>query len=85
MPLFTSHRVPFLDLRAANGGVEAAVLADVADIMESSSFVNGKHVAVFEEEFAAYVGVSSAVGLASGLDALRLALLALRRSSRATR
>jgi dTDP-4-amino-4,6-dideoxygalactose transaminase len=73
----TNTAVPFLDLRALHAGIVDDVLADFADIIESSSFVNGKHVALFEEQFASAVGVSHCVGLASGLDALRLALTAM--------
>ena len=45
-------------------------------LVDSGAFVNGPAVGSFEEAFAAYCRTSDAVGLASGLDALRLALLA---------
>ncbi|HSX10697.1 MAG TPA: DegT/DnrJ/EryC1/StrS family aminotransferase [Chlamydiales bacterium] len=40
-------------------------------------FILGDETAKFEEEFAAYVGTRFCVGISSGLDALRLALMAL--------
>lgn len=68
--------VPFVDLRASNEPVREELLAAVAELIDSSAFVNGPAVASFERAFAAYCGTADAVGLASGLDALRLALLA---------
>jgi dTDP-4-amino-4,6-dideoxygalactose transaminase len=68
--------VPFLDLGAAHEELRAEILADVAELIDSSAFTNGPAVAAFERAFADYCGTSECVGLASGLDALRLALLA---------
>jgi dTDP-4-amino-4,6-dideoxygalactose transaminase len=73
----TELTVPFLDLRPVNAQVEAAALADIADIIETSQFIGGRNVSEFEEAFAEYVGTTEAVGVASGLDALRLGLAAL--------
>ena len=68
--------VPFFDPRPTFKGLEPAILADFAELLESGMFVNGPQVARFEEAFAGYCGVAHCVGVASGLDALRLALLA---------
>jgi dTDP-3-amino-3,4,6-trideoxy-alpha-D-glucose transaminase len=69
--------VPFLDLSSVHRPIAADVLGDVADLLESGAFTNGPHVARFEAAFASYCGVAECVGLASGLDALRLAITAL--------
>ncbi|WP_232282950.1 DegT/DnrJ/EryC1/StrS aminotransferase family protein [Pedobacter sp. BAL39] len=45
-----------------------------SDSLEKGWFILGKKVEQFEEEFAAYCGVAGCAGLASGLDALVLAL-----------
>ena len=68
--------VPFVDLRASNEPIREELLAAVSELIDSSAFVNGPAVASFERAFAAYCGTADAVGLASGLDGLRLALLA---------
>ena len=47
------------------------------EILRSGSYILGKELAAFEEAFAAYIGASYCVGLASGLDALRIAFRAL--------
>lgn len=69
-------RVPFYDLRPSSTAFRQGLLEDIADLLESGAFTNGPAVAEFEEAFARYVGVRHAVGVASGLDALRLALIA---------
>ncbi len=53
------------------------LLEDLRTLMESGAFSNGPQVAAFEDAFARYVGTEHCVGVSSGLDALRLALLAL--------
>jgi dTDP-4-amino-4,6-dideoxygalactose transaminase len=68
--------VPFVDLRPMNGTVEHAVLNQFAAIIRAGTFVNGPHVRQFEEAFAAYCGTANCVGTSSGLDAVRLGLLA---------
>jgi dTDP-4-amino-4,6-dideoxygalactose transaminase len=68
--------VPFLDLRPSHEPLADAILADVAALIEANAYINGPAVAEFERDFAEFCGSAYAVGLASGLDALRLALLA---------
>jgi dTDP-4-amino-4,6-dideoxygalactose transaminase len=68
--------VPFLDLRPVHESLKATLIDDFADLIDGGAFVNGTPVRRFEDEFARYCGVPFAVGLASGLDALRLGLLA---------
>ena len=71
-----STGVPFLDLRPSHDGLAEGILADIAALIESNAYINGPAVAEFERDFADFCGSPQAVGLASGLDALRLALLA---------
>ncbi|HKD35049.1 MAG TPA: DegT/DnrJ/EryC1/StrS family aminotransferase [Gaiellaceae bacterium] len=73
----TEIRVPFLDLSAIHGDLKAELLESFSILIDSGAFINGPAVRDFEQAFAAYVGTSSAIGLASGLDALRLGLLAM--------
>lgn len=71
----TTSSVPFVDLAPANELVREGVLADLDGLIRSGAFINGPAVAAFEEQFAEYCGVAFCVGVASGLDALRLALI----------
>ena len=50
--------------------------AALAEVLESGTYILGAQVEAFEREFAQYIGVDHAVGLASGTDALHLALRA---------
>src|SRR5207253_114475 len=69
-------KVPFLDLAPQHRDLKAEILGDLAHLLDSGAFTNGPAVAEFEQRFAAYCGVRRCVGVSSGLDALRLALLA---------
>jgi dTDP-4-amino-4,6-dideoxygalactose transaminase len=70
-------KVPFVDLSLGHAPLADALLEDFASLIASSAFVNGPQVQDFERAFASYCGSEHCVGLASGLDALRLALIAL--------
>jgi dTDP-4-amino-4,6-dideoxygalactose transaminase len=59
-----------------NGPLKSELLVELGKLIDAGTFVNGPQVAQFEERFASYSGQKHCVGLASGLDALRLALLA---------
>jgi dTDP-4-amino-4,6-dideoxygalactose transaminase len=76
-PATGKSSVPFLDLSHIHKPIAAGVLTDVEALLESGAFTNGPHVTQFEAAFASYCGTQDCVGVASGLDALRLALLAL--------
>ena len=69
--------VPFLDLSFATDPIRDELASHIDAILASNAFVNGPQVAAFEAAFAAYTGSEHCVGLASGLDALRLGLAAL--------
>jgi dTDP-4-amino-4,6-dideoxygalactose transaminase len=71
-----SAHVPFLDLALIHADLKDAIIADIADVIDTSAFTNGPQVVGFESAFAAYCGTEHAVGVASGLDALRLSLVA---------
>ncbi len=72
----TGRTIPFVDLSHVNAAVERDVLADAATIIASGEFTNGPHVERFEDAFAAFCCARACVGVASGLDGLRLALIA---------
>src|SRR5262245_40380290 len=77
LPLFeTTTAVPFFDLRPMHEGLRDELLVDIARVVDSGAFVNGPQVEAFETAYAHHVGTRCCVGVASGLDALRLGLLA---------
>lgn len=69
--------IKFLDLAAQDREIEARLAPEIASIRENTAYVGGPSVAEFEKEFAGYLGVRHVVGLGSGTDALRLALLGI--------
>jgi dTDP-4-amino-4,6-dideoxygalactose transaminase len=68
--------IPLVDLKAQYRSIRQEIDAAIAEVLEGSAFILGKHVAAFEEKFAAYCGTRSAIGVNSGTSALHLALLA---------
>jgi len=72
----TNRFVPFLDLHAIHDGLKADLLEAMSALIDAGDFTNGPAVAEFEQAFAEYCGTTLAIGLASGLDAVRLALIA---------
>jgi dTDP-4-amino-4,6-dideoxygalactose transaminase len=71
-----SSAVPFFDLRPSHALMKELLLEDLARVVDAGTFLNGPEVPRFEAAFAAYCGTAACVGVASGLDALRLALIA---------
>jgi dTDP-4-amino-4,6-dideoxygalactose transaminase len=69
--------VPFLDLKASYIELQSEIDAAIKRVLESGWYILGEEVDVFEREYASYCEASYCVGLANGLDALHLALLAL--------
>ena len=68
--------VPLLDLRRQYDGIREDVLAAIARVCDSQSFILGPEVEALEREIAALTGAACAVGCASGTEALWLALVA---------
>jgi len=69
--------IPLVDLKAAYQRLQPEIDAAVAKVVAGGWYILGPEVRAFETEFAAWLGVENAVGVASGTDALLLALRAL--------
>jgi dTDP-4-amino-4,6-dideoxygalactose transaminase len=69
--------IPVLDLQAQYAAIGDELESTVLDVLRSGAYILGPHVAGLERECAEYLHVPRAVGLASGTDALRIALDAL--------
>jgi len=70
-------KIPILDLTAQYKSIKSEIDDAVMKVVESQHFILGPEVEAFESEVAAYCGTKYAVGVASGTDALILALKAL--------
>lgn len=69
--------VPFLNLAAQYEDLKSELLPAVEGALAGAHYILGPNVAAFEKEMAAWLGVSFAIGVNSGSDALTLALRAL--------
>jgi dTDP-4-amino-4,6-dideoxygalactose transaminase len=69
--------VPVNDLRRGWVATAADVREAVNRVISSGRYINGPEHAAFEDELATYLGVAHVCGVASGTDALVLALLAV--------
>jgi len=70
-------RVAFFDLKVQYQGIKEEVEEAIQKVAEEQRFVLGPQVEALEETLARYIGVKEAIGVASGSDALLLALMAL--------
>src|SRR5580700_2672914 len=69
------QKIPFLDLVTPHVELEAELLAVCQKVLRSAGFVGGPMVEEFEREFAKFCDTKHCVGLASGTDAVRFALM----------
>lgn len=74
--------VPLNDLSRSLGASRGALIAALTRVIDSGWLVHGPELAAFESELGAYVGVDHVIGVASGTDALELALRAVVPSTR---
>ena len=69
--------IPFIDLSKQHRSIRKQLRSAVHSVLDSQHFILGKNVEVLESKFADNIGSKFAISLASGTDALHLALLAL--------
>ncbi|MFH1227096.1 MAG: DegT/DnrJ/EryC1/StrS family aminotransferase [Planctomycetota bacterium] len=70
------NNVPFMDLGAQYKQIREEVIKKIDDINSRGDFILGEDLRMLEQEFSAFCGVQYGVGVASGTDALYLALMA---------
>jgi len=68
--------IPMVDLKAQYLSIKEEIDAAVRRVIENAQFILGPEVEAFEQEIGGYCGAAYAVGVASGTEALQLALLA---------
>lgn len=69
--------VPFLDLQAAYKELQVEIEEAVLASLRTGWYILGPEVEAFEADYASYCGAAHCIGMASGLDALHLALHAM--------
>ena len=68
--------IPMVDLQRQYQQLKPGIDAAVQEVLNQAQFILGPNVAALEKEIAAYHGSAFAIGVASGTDALLLALRA---------
>ncbi|MEK6257316.1 MAG: DegT/DnrJ/EryC1/StrS family aminotransferase [Planctomycetota bacterium] len=71
------EQIPLVDLKAQVRSLDGELKAALQGVQERCDFILGGAVSEFESAFAHWLNAKHAVGVASGLDALMLALMAL--------
>jgi len=70
-------KVPILNLKRLHNSIKDEIYEAFDDVFSEQHFILGKQVKQLEERVSSYIGTKYAVGVASGTDALLLALKAL--------
>jgi dTDP-4-amino-4,6-dideoxygalactose transaminase len=68
--------IKFLDLKAINDSFEPELSQAIKRVLDSGWYLLGNELKAFEQEYASYIGSKHCIGVANGLDALRLILKA---------
>ena len=71
-----NDQVPFIDLVNLHRGMEDELVAVFRDALNTGQFIGGPSVEKFEQDFASFCGTTYCIGVNSGTDALRFALIA---------
>jgi dTDP-4-amino-4,6-dideoxygalactose transaminase len=70
-------RIPFIDLTKEYRALKKEIDEALIEVLESGRFILGPKLEKFEKNFAEYIGCKHGIGVASGTDALVLALKSL--------
>lgn len=68
--------IKFLDIKAINDSFEPMLSNAIRDVLDSGWYLLGEETKAFEKEYANFTGSKHCIGVANGLDALRLILKA---------
>ncbi|MBN1598676.1 MAG: aminotransferase class V-fold PLP-dependent enzyme, partial [Bacteroidales bacterium] len=64
--------IKFLDLKKINDSYEPGITDAIGRVLDSGWYLLGNEVKAFEEEYGKFIGSRNCIGVANGLDALRL-------------
>lgn len=68
--------IPLVDLKAQYKLIKDEIDEAIRRVIDNTSFIGGSEVTDFERDYAKYCGAKHAIGVSSGTEALRLALIA---------
>ncbi|MBW8242032.1 DegT/DnrJ/EryC1/StrS family aminotransferase [Muricauda oceani] len=70
-------KIQMVDLKGQYEGIKTEVNESIAEILDSSAFINGPHVQAFQNELQEYLGVKHVIPCANGTDALQICMMGL--------
>ncbi len=73
--------IKFLDLKKINDSFEPELSNAIKRVLDSGWYLLGEEVKAFEMEYASFIGTKHCIGVANGLDALRIILRAYKEMS----
>ena len=78
LPKFlVSTNIEMVDLHSQHKKLEPELIAVLQQVIDTSAFIKGKEVGLFEQNLANFLQVSHVISCANGTDALQIALMAL--------
>ena len=69
--------IPFVDLKSQYNSIKNEVDDVLKEVLKNTEFINGKHVSLFERNFADLINVKHCIGVGNGTDALIISLKVL--------
>ena len=66
-----------VDLNGQYQSIKEQINSSIANILETSAFINGPEVHAFQKELEEYLGVKHVIPCANGTDALQIAMMGL--------
>ncbi|MEZ4917308.1 MAG: DegT/DnrJ/EryC1/StrS family aminotransferase, partial [Chitinophagales bacterium] len=66
-----------VDLKTQHDKLQPELNNKILEVVESTAYIKGEEVSLFEQELAEYLGVKHVIACANGTDALQLAMMAL--------
>ncbi|GLU42793.1 DegT/DnrJ/EryC1/StrS aminotransferase family protein [Allomuricauda sp. NBRC 101325] len=70
-------KIQMVDLKGQYEGIKSEVDEAIAEIMETTAFINGPQVHAFQKELEEYLGVKHVIPCANGTDALQICMMGL--------
>jgi dTDP-4-amino-4,6-dideoxygalactose transaminase len=71
------HNIPFFSFKTSHEQLRTEMLDIFANVYDANSYILGKQLQAFENEYAYWNETQFCIGVGNGLDALRISLLAL--------
>jgi UDP-2-acetamido-2-deoxy-ribo-hexuluronate aminotransferase len=71
------NHIHMVDLKSQYTKIKSDVDASIQEVIDTTSFINGKAVTEFADAFATYTGINNVVTCGNGTDAIQIALMTL--------